>query len=79
MKIFNKERDDRTIRHLRLLIMLAVLAIMLTTVTTLVSAHLYTTKTRELRIKTANGTARLAADSINADEIDNWLINGVLS
>ena len=77
MKIFNKERDDRTIRHLRLLIMLAVLAIMLTTVTTLVSAHLYTTKTRELRIKTANGTARLAADSINADEIDNWLINGV--
>ena len=73
MKIIKKNLDSRNTRHIRLLVMLSVLAIMLTTAITTVSAHLYTVKAREMRINTAQGTARLAAASINSDEIENWL------
>ena len=75
-KIKSKKKSKRNVRHQRLLIMLALLAIIMTSVITVFSAHLYTLKTKELRIQSAKVTTKLVADTINSERLENWLAFG---
>ena len=70
------KKSQRNVRHQRLLIMLALLAIIMTSVITIFSAHLYTLKTKELRIQSAKVTTKLVADTINSERLENWLAFG---
>jgi len=75
-KKYGRKRDERNARHMRLLIMLTMLAITMTAVITMVSAHLYTVKTKEFRIQSSKVTAQIVADTINADRLEKWLAFG---
>ncbi|MCR5601241.1 MAG: HD-GYP domain-containing protein [Ruminococcus sp.] len=73
---YTKKHSQRKIRHFRLLVMLTFLAIAMTTVITIVSAHLFTEKTKNLRIQSGQVTAQIIADTINTERLEKWLAFG---
>ena len=68
------KKDDT--RHIRFIATITVLTILLAVIITLSSVNIFTDKTKEMRTKTAEGTAKMAAEMINAEKISYWLENG---
>ncbi|MBR1592128.1 MAG: HD domain-containing protein [Ruminococcus sp.] len=71
-----KRKFENDARHVKFFTAITVLTILLAVIMTIVSINVYTVKTKEMRIRTAEGTAKMAADMINADKINGWLENG---
>ena len=63
-------------RHRLLIVIITVLAFCLTAVLSGASYLIFSTSTREMKTQTAHGMAKLAADFINADRVNDWLANG---
>ena len=63
-------------RHIKFFAAITVLTILLAVIITIVSINVYTVKTKEMRIHTAQGTAKMAAEMIDADKVNKWLENG---
>ena len=63
-------------RHIKFFAAITVLTILLAVIITIVSINVYTVKTKEMRIRTAQGTAKMAAEMIDADKVNKWLENG---
>ena len=73
---YSRKNNQRKIRHFRLLVMLTFLAIAMTTVITIISAHLFTEKTKALRIQSGQVAAQIVADTINTERLEKWLAFG---
>ena len=63
----------RSSRHRRLLVLLVVEALALAGVTAWISVTLYTSNAREARVATATGAAQLAAGSVDADRVSEYI------
>lgn len=66
----------RSRRHRNLLLMLALLAIVMAASIIITSIRLYTIQIRESRTRSAESAAKLAADIVNGDRVNDWLENG---
>ena len=71
------EKKNHNIRHFGMMLVMVFLLISAFSASIIVSSYLFNKATREYREEIINKSARLAADMIDADRIDQWLEIGV--
>ena len=76
MNMKSEKKNHRT-RHLGMMLVMVFLLIVAFSASIIVSSYLFNKATREYREEIINKSARLAADMIDADRINQWLETGV--
>ena len=71
------EKKNHNIRHFGMMLVTVFLLISAFSASIIVSSYLFNKATREYREEIINKSARLAADMIDADRINQWLETGV--